>query len=129
MKEQPFVRSVSVDFATLSMKIDTDDMKRVLQKVRAIEPRVQVDSKGNPEEDAEEEGRFDLKRELIILGAGGVLLAAGTVFENRLHLVAGGWLEYVVFEAAYLLVGWNVLLSTRRSPPRSSFPNGRCGPT
>ena len=29
LKEQTFVQSVSVDFATLSMKIDTDDMNRV----------------------------------------------------------------------------------------------------
>jgi Cd2+/Zn2+-exporting ATPase len=116
LKGQTFVRSVSVDFATLSMKIDTDDMNRVREKVRSIEPGVEIDLEGEDEAGEETESSFDLKRELIILGAGTLLFAAGAIFESRLHqVVGGGWIEYVVFGVAYLLVGWNVLLSAFRS--------------
>jgi Cd2+/Zn2+-exporting ATPase len=115
LKEQTFVHSVSVDFATLSMKIDTDDMNRVREKVRSIEPDVEVDLKGEAEGGEEEEHSFDVKRELIILGAGTLLFAAGAILEGWLHQVAGGWIEYVIFGVAYLLVGWNVLLSAVRS--------------
>ncbi|MCX6377585.1 MAG: heavy metal translocating P-type ATPase [Armatimonadetes bacterium] len=116
LRGQTFVRSVSVDFATLSMKIDTVDMNRVMEKVRAIEPHVQVDLKDEAGGGEEEEHSFDLKRELIILGAGALLFAAGAIFEGRLHQIAGGgWIEYIIFGVAYLLVGWNVLLSAFRS--------------
>jgi Zn2+/Cd2+-exporting ATPase len=116
LKDQPFVRSVSVDFATFSMRIDSDDIDRVREKVREIEPHVQVGLKGEAEEsEGEREGRFDLKRELIILGAGMVLFAVGAILERRLHQVDSSLLEYGIFGAAYLLVGWNVLLSAFRS--------------
>ena len=115
LKAQPFVRSVSVDFATLSMKIDTDDMNLVMEQIRAIEPEVQVDLQDEAEGGEEAESGFDLKRELIILGAGLLLFAVGAIFHGRLHQVAGGWIEYAIFGAAYLLAGWNVLLSAFRS--------------
>ena len=36
LKGRPFVRSVSVDFATLSMQIDTEAMDKVVQAVRKV---------------------------------------------------------------------------------------------
>ena len=61
------------------------------------------------------EERFNLVRELVILGAGGILFVLGTIWERQLHSLLGGWAEYLVFGAAYLLAGWNVLLSAVRS--------------
>jgi Cd2+/Zn2+-exporting ATPase len=52
---------------------------------------------------------FPMRRELAILGAGTVLLVLGVVFEARMHASPWPWLEYVIFGAAYLLVGGNVL--------------------
>jgi Zn2+/Cd2+-exporting ATPase len=124
LKSQAFVRSVSVDFATLRMKIDTDDMDRVREKVRSIEPDVEVELEDAADESGEGEGGFDLRRELVILGAGTLLFAAGAILEGRLHRVAGGgWIEYVIFGVAYLLVGWKVLLSAFRSIVRGRIFN------
>ncbi len=79
LRNQPFVRSVSVDFATLSMKIDTDEMDRVVKRVGDIEPDVRVELKKNARD--EERGSFNLVRELILLGASLALFIAGAFFE------------------------------------------------
>jgi Cd2+/Zn2+-exporting ATPase len=52
---------------------------------------------------------FILSRESAALAAGLVLLAAGVVFRNRIEHSAVPWLRYVIFGAAYLAVGWNVV--------------------
>ena len=116
LKGRPFVRSVSVDFATLSMQIDTDAMDKVVQAVRRIEPEVAIEplDSAPPAPDRDDDSRFDLKRELGLLGAGVVLLALGVVLGVRIRASALPWLEYAIFGAAYLLAGANVLLAAMR---------------
>jgi Cd2+/Zn2+-exporting ATPase len=58
--------------------------------------------------------QFSLRDELVVLGAGVVLLVIGLLFGGRLHSSAWPWLEYVIFGAAYLLAGWNVLAAAVR---------------
>lgn len=115
VKHHPFVREVSDDFATRSMRIDADDTDCVVKKVGEPEPQAQFDRKGEAIESEEKQGSFNLKRELILLGVGLVLFIVGTYFEFRIHLAVPRWLEYVFFGAAYLLVGWKVLFSAIRS--------------
>lgn len=61
------------------------------------------------------EDTFRLRRELIILGIGAAVFILGMAFENRMHGIGLPWLEYAVFGAAYLVAGWNVLVSAARS--------------
>ncbi|HEY9593082.1 MAG TPA: heavy metal translocating P-type ATPase, partial [Spirochaetia bacterium] len=65
-------------------------------------------------EHEEHEESFELRRELILLGVGVLLLVAGIVAEPRIHGTPWVWLEYVIFGAAYLVAGGNVLLSAAR---------------
>lgn len=115
LKKQPFVRSVSVDFATLTMRIDAEDLSRVKEAVTAIEPQVRLELDGKAGKDGEEPDCYRWKRELAFLAAGTALLAVGAAMEGRLHQAALGWIEYGIFGAAYLIVGWNVLVSAFRS--------------
>jgi Cd2+/Zn2+-exporting ATPase len=57
---------------------------------------------------------FELRRELIIAGAGGVLLLLGLIEGPRLHASALSWMEYLIYGTAYLLVGWKVLAAAAR---------------
>jgi Cd2+/Zn2+-exporting ATPase len=58
--------------------------------------------------------QFDMRRELVLLGAGITLLALGMFGGPAIRSSAWPWLEYVVFGASYLLVGWNVLAGAAR---------------
>jgi Cd2+/Zn2+-exporting ATPase len=62
--------------------------------------------------------RFDLRRELIVLAAGIALLVIGILEERAIHASPWPWLEYAVFGASYLLVGWNVLAAAARGVVR-----------
>jgi Cd2+/Zn2+-exporting ATPase len=109
VRKTPGVRSVSVDFATLSMRIDADDMKAVIRVVRALEPEVRVK---RPNDDDEEP--FRLGRELVVLVVGIALLAVGFLTGGSLHAAGLHWVELLIFGAAYLVSGWNVLVSAAR---------------
>lgn len=112
VRKTPGVKSVSVDFATLSMRIDASDMQGVIRTVRSLEPEVRVK---RADEERDEEEPFRLGRELIVLGGGIVLLLAGFLTSRSLHATGLHWVELLIFGAAYLLAGWNVLVSAARS--------------
>ena len=57
---------------------------------------------------------FALRREIAALAAGLCLLAAGVLLRGRGAAATAPWLEHVVFGAAYLAVGWNVLAAAFR---------------
>ena len=122
LRDAPGVSRVSVDFATLSLRIEAADMADVEKRIRAVEPDVRLGprlgsgaERGRKSGEPDRDGRFRLSRELFILGLGAVFFILGMVFEERMHGSGLPWLEYAVFGAAYLLAGWNVLVSAVRS--------------
>ena len=64
---------------------------------------------------------FVLRRESMALAAGLVLLAVGVVFRGPIAQSRLPWLLHVVFGAAYLAVGWNVLASAFRGVVHGKF--------
>ena len=76
-----------------------------------------IDTVSNIEPGVAKEKRFDLRRQLLLLGGGTALLALGILFKARMGS-SRPWLEYAVFGTAYLLAGWNVLASAARGIAR-----------
>jgi Cd2+/Zn2+-exporting ATPase len=58
--------------------------------------------------------KSSVRADLVVLGVGIALLVFGIVAGGRIRASAWSWLEYVVFGAAYLLAGWNVLAAAVR---------------
>ncbi|HYW85637.1 MAG TPA: hypothetical protein VFB30_20465, partial [Spirochaetia bacterium] len=58
--------------------------------------------------------KSSVRADLAVLCVGTALLVLGIVAGGRIHASAWPWLEYVVFGAAYLLAGWNVLAAAAR---------------
>ncbi len=59
-------------------------------------------------------GRFVIKREIAALAASLALLALALLFRQRIAGSPVPWLRFVLFGAAYLCVGWNVLSAAAR---------------
>jgi Cd2+/Zn2+-exporting ATPase len=57
---------------------------------------------------------FALRRESALFAAGILLLAGGMIFRGRIPNPSSLWLLHVIFAAAYLSVGWNVLAAAFR---------------
>jgi Cd2+/Zn2+-exporting ATPase len=108
------VRSVSVNFATSTMRIDAASIDDVLKTIRDIEPAVRVT-------DAEEMGGYSEdkiflhRRELIRIGVALLIFICGLIFKEKLHNTPFNFAEYAVFLVAYLVSGWGVLYTAGRN--------------
>jgi Cd2+/Zn2+-exporting ATPase len=108
------IKDVSIDFVSKRMKIETDGSAgadELMAKIGKIVTRIEPDVKIIPEQGAAEkkgaeagETGGNRKRVIARLAAGGILFAAGILFDFT------AWAELAVFLASYLIVGWDVLL-------------------
>jgi len=103
------VKFVSVNFATASMTIETDDLEKVKKKILEVEPEVELSGAGEQESISPGTVFSEHKRTIIRVLTGLVLLLAGIFFEDELHSTPYHIAEYLIFIAAYLISGWNVL--------------------
>lgn len=110
------VKFVSVNFATASMTIDTDNLDKVKSKIKEIEPEVEIEEYGDDKKTFVSSGEIgENKRTILKAIAGILLLASGLIFEEYIHNTPFQIAEYLVFVTAYLIVGWGVLSSAFKS--------------
>jgi Cd2+/Zn2+-exporting ATPase len=108
LKNHSAVRDVSVNFATLSMHIDTDDIETIRREVKRIEPKVDIvllEIQGKRKEHEE----INQKKEIVTISIAFLLFLVQLLFEKNLHKAPWGIAEYSISLSAYLLAGWNVL--------------------
>jgi len=115
------VKSCSVNFATSTLHIDTDNFEKVKARVKEIEPEVEI-------VDADKEKTIVSKSELaenkwtIIKAVTGLfLLLIGIIFEKEIHNTPFHIAEYLVFGTGYLIVGWKVISSAVKNIIRGKF--------
>ena len=121
IKKLDVVKSVSIDFGTLSMLINTSDISRVQKEIDRIEPGVYlVDPKIEKNEKEEE---FNPKKELLQLIITSVIYFTGLIFQSQLENTPFHIAEYVLFISVYLASGWKVLLNAFRNITRGMIFN------
>ena len=109
VSELDSVDSVSVNFSTGTMHIDTEHMEQVIDTVRSIEPEVQVVREGVGDRDGEPTSRIIFSRELLTIAASVAIFLVGLTLKERLHATPLSLGEYGVFLTVYALSGWRVL--------------------
>ncbi len=103
------VKFANVNFANLTLTVDAPDIEKVKNKIKEIEPGVELIG-------AEEEKKLvstselaEHKPEILKAVSATLLLLAGIFYEDTLHNTPFHTGEYLVFVTAYLISGWNVL--------------------
>ncbi len=103
------VKFANVNFANLTLTVDASDIEKVKNKIKEIEPGVELIG-------AEEEKKLvstselaEHKPEILKAVSATLLLLAGIFYEDTLHNTPFHTGEYLVFVTAYLISGWNVL--------------------
>ena len=112
------------DFANLTLHVKSDDIKRIIEEVRRIEPEVELEPKSAGTASASidaESGGFQFKREGTFLVVAAVLFGLQLFFENWFHRNAYFTLEIAVVIVAYLIAGWNVLLGALKTIRKGTF--------
>ncbi|HAJ78805.1 MAG TPA: cadmium-translocating P-type ATPase [Fibrobacteres bacterium] len=117
VKKIPSVRHVSVDFASLSMHIDTDDMTSVTNEIRKIEPEIILCEvkNGSIKSGFGRIKDIDVKHEIVVIASASLLFVIHLLFENRLNRTPYMTGEILVVLSAYLLAGKNVLINAART--------------
>lgn len=111
LKELDSVKYASVNFSLSKLYITTNDLERVKERIREINPEVSLtEVNGNHEEKP-----LNRKRELFILTISAVLLGVGILFREELTETPLSSGKYCIFLASYLLSGWRVLARAVRN--------------
>ncbi len=106
------VKFVNINFASSIMLIDTDNLEKVKSTITRIEPGVEVNEKKHLVTTEEiKENRITIIKAISAV----ILLMVGLIFQDQLRNTPYGILEYMVFVAAYLISGWNVITSAIRN--------------
>lgn len=113
IKKLDCVKSVSIDFSSLSMLIDTTDIDKVQKEIDKIEPEVKIVD--TSKKDTEEKDKFNSKKELIFIGITAVIYIVGLIFQKQLEKTPFHILEYILFLTIYLMSGWKVLFNAFRN--------------
>jgi Cd2+/Zn2+-exporting ATPase len=113
LKSLDGVKDAVLDFANLTLHVKAEDIKRIVEEVRKIEPDVELIPKSETtaaHEPDEALGGIKFKKELSILAVAAVLFISQLFFEDWFHRQPFSTLEIIIVMAAYLIAGWNVLL-------------------
>ncbi len=103
------VKFVNVNFASGTITLDTEDFEKVRQKIKNLEPDVDIIEE-NAEKKEENKGIFfENKKTILTLFAGLVLIIPGIIFQDFLHNTPYRFAEYLLFVTAWLISGWDVI--------------------
>jgi len=111
LKKLEFVKSVSIDFGSASMWIDTDDIDKVIIECQKIEQDLSITEyvrTGLVRTSQRQQDEFKPRKELWITALClGVYALALTLY---LMDILDGLISWAVFVPLYLVSGWNVLV-------------------
>jgi len=108
------VRFVSVNFAGSSISIETDDLEKVIRRIKEIEPEVELIEDGDTRNLVAKSEIIENKGAIIKAVSSLVLLVSGIVFQEELHNSPYRLLEYLIFIPAFLISGWKVITNAIR---------------
>jgi Cd2+/Zn2+-exporting ATPase len=104
------VKFVNVNFANSTMIIDTNDIEKVKQKIKELEPEVEVEEPIQKKSFVSTSELAENKWTIIKAVSALLLLLSGIIFEKEIHNTPYHIAEYAVFITAYLIAGWKVIL-------------------
>lgn len=104
------VKFVNVNFANSTMIIDTNDIEKVKQKIKELEPEVEVEEPIQKKSFVSTSELAENKWTIIKAVSALLLLLSGMIFEKEIHNTPYHIAEYAVFITAYLIAGWKVIL-------------------
>lgn len=107
LKKLPEVQSVVLDFATLTLHIDMQDIEKIRHEIKSIEPLVDISPKSTTQVPAERSHT----RDIVALSVASLLFILLLIYKERLHHTPLGSAEYAVALMAYLIAGWHVIIN------------------
>jgi Cd2+/Zn2+-exporting ATPase len=105
------VKFVSVNFATSTLLLDSNDPPKALARIKELEPQVEVLETATPSSGVSKSELLEHRAELIRIFLTILFLIGGLLFEDQLHNSPFRIGEYLVYGIAYLISGYKVIWS------------------
>jgi len=119
LSKMSVVKFVTVNFVNSSLEIDTENIDSVKQKIKDLEPDVEIEEYESTVTPLQKQNIATMWNEnrtaLIKIIFTLLLLGFGLLYEQELHDTKYHIAEYIVFFIAYLLSGWNVIVSALKN--------------
>ncbi len=121
LKKQEGVKFAAVNFSTSELVVDAEDVEKVLEAIKKVEPEVEIEhADGGEAGDAHDHGDGeDPRKDLVPIIASSVLFVAGILLGEMLHSIPLA--EYGLFLSAYLIAGWKVLWKAGRNVTKGAI--------
>lgn len=110
------VKFVNVNYANSTLTIDVDNLEKVRQKIKELEPEVEVQDSileihpfGKKKSFVSTSELAENKWTIVKAVSALFLLLSGIIFEKEIHNTPYHIAEYAVFITAYLIAGWKVI--------------------
>ena len=111
LKKLDCVKSVSIDFGTLSMLIDTKDIDKVEKEIRNFDSKVRV----RDTERVKNEEIFNPVFDVILIIMSALLFIFGLIYQKDLENTPSHIVEYGFFLTIYVLSGWKVIITALKN--------------
>ncbi len=123
VRKAPGVKSASVDFGTLSMRVDAADLGEVERAARDVEPELELDVVvGAPSAATRlEEEREAPVGEIVRIALATLVFVPGLVFLDALRAGPFPWAAPALFAVAYLIAGVDVVWAAVRGLFKGRF--------
>jgi len=115
VKKMDEVKFVAVNFVNSTMTIDTENIEKVRNRIKQVEPEVEIETARNHKKPHLVNELKENRTAFIKAITGLVLLIFGMIYNEALRNSPFGIAEYLVLGTAYLIVGWNVIASAVKS--------------
>jgi Cd2+/Zn2+-exporting ATPase len=117
------VHYASLDFASETFHIQADDISKVIAQIKFIEPNAELLPSDGQREVVTAETHTVNWMSLEVLGLITAIIIFGSqiTLEDKLHQLSFYQIEFILAFAAYLLVGWNVIVGAIKTIRRGLF--------
>jgi len=122
LKKLASVKEVSINMASSTIYLDTENLEEVKALVKKIEPKVEIIENENTSA-TRNITTLSAGKKIIKIGFVLILVLSGILFKNFLHQTPYAIAEYIVFLSAYLLSGWGVLKNAGKNIVRGKIFN------
>lgn len=116
-------KDATVNFSTLTLHIDSNDIDLIRKEITKIEPTVQITPSNGNAPIGISPGSILLthRKQLALIAISTILLIILLSFEKQIANSKFGYSEYIIALTAFLLCGWSVLLNAARTIYRKQW--------
>jgi len=118
IQEQSGMEYAELNFSNMSIFLKKEHVPKVQRIIDRIEPGVKLEEENDTKN--KNYDTLNVTKQAAIIGVSFLLMLIGLIFNDQLHDTPYAIAEYAILLTAYILVGWNVILTAIKNITRGN---------